>query len=199
MGFKNLQGGLKRSFAVMKYGRFLVAISLGLWAFSSMGLSSAEAATAAHEFTGAKKCSLCHKSPEQGAQYKIWLESTHAKAFQILGSDRAKSLGASLGVSDPQTSPKCLKCHSTAYYFTEKIVSQKITVEEGVSCESCHGPGADYAKKDTMKKRQLAVEKGLLIPDEKTCRQCHGAGGPVAENFDFKKSWDKIKHPRPKK
>jgi hypothetical protein len=35
----------------------------------------------AHEFIGAAKCSLCHKKPEQGNQYGIWLDSKHAKAW----------------------------------------------------------------------------------------------------------------------
>ena len=180
----------------MKFIRLVGTIGLCFFVFCEIGLYRSEAVETIREFAGAKKCSLCHKSPAQGEQYKSWLESGHAKAFRILASDRAKSLGASVGVSDPQKSPKCLKCHSTAYYFAEKIVSRKILVEEGVSCESCHGPGADYAKKNIMKDKPLAVEKGLLVPDEKTCRQCHGAGGPVPEIFDFKKSWAKIKHPR---
>ena len=152
----------------------------------------------AAEFTGAKKCALCHKKPEQGEQMKIWENSSHAKAFQTLGTPEAKEAGAKLGISDPQTSGKCLKCHSTAYHFTEERVSQVIPVEEGVSCESCHGPGKDYMTKTIMQDRAKAVEKGLIIPDEQTCLKCHNQESPTFKPFNFAERWEKIKHPRPK-
>src|SRR3989338_8583672 len=93
---------------------------------------------AEHEFIGVTKCSMCHKKPEQGEQFKIWQESVHAKAFETLKTPEAKEQGAKLGVDDPSTSGKCLKCHSTAYMFSEAKVTDAIAVEEGVSCESCH-------------------------------------------------------------
>lgn len=173
-----------------------VAIIIGVLA--ALGSVPALATTdLLHDFVGAKKCSVCHKTEAQGEQYRIWQDSHHSKAFETLGTARAKELAKSWGVDDPQKSGRCLKCHSTAYYFTEARVSQDIAVEEGVSCESCHGPGKDYMKKSTMADRAKAVEAGLVLPDEKTCTNCHGAGGPVPESFDFKKSWDKIKHPKP--
>lgn len=168
---------------------------LFILALSLVYVSAWAAEAPAHEFTGAKKCSLCHKKPEQGEQYGIWLNSAHSKAFEVLATPEAKAAALKLGVADPQQSGQCLECHSTAYYFTKEKVSETIAVEEGVSCESCHGPGKDYAKKSVMEDESAAKEAGLIIPDEATCKKCHNENNPNPKPFDFKERWEKIKHP----
>lgn len=165
--------------------------------FCSSNLFAAQAP--AHQFVGAKKCSLCHKKPEEGNQYGIWMDSKHAKAYEVLGTQAAKDAAAKLGIADPQTSGKCLKCHSTAYWFGETKVSEDIAVEEGVSCESCHGAGKDYMKKSIMQDQKSSIENGLLIPDEKTCLQCHNSESPTFKEFNYSEQQPKIKHPIPEK
>src|SRR3989338_4718015 len=73
----------------------------------------------AHEFIGANKCKMCHQKPEQGEQYRKWQESKHAHALDSLATPEAKEVAKKLGIENPQTSGKCLKCHSTAYWFSE--------------------------------------------------------------------------------
>ena len=159
----------------------------------------AKALAEEHEYVGVTKCALCHKKDDVGAQVKIWQETKHAKAFETLGTPEAKALAAKMGIDDPQKSGKCLKCHSTAYGFTEAKVTEAIPVEEGISCESCHGPGKDYMKKSIMQDKQQAIANGLVIPDEKTCVKCHNSESPSFKPFDFKERWEKIKHPVPPK
>ncbi len=175
-----------------------VGIIFGLGVFLLLVSTYVLAEDLAHEFTGVKKCSICHKKPEQGEQFGIWEKSLHAKAFETLGTDAAKQAGAARGVQDPQKDGKCLKCHSTAYGFSEAKITDAIAVEEGVSCESCHGPGKDYSKKSVMEDRDQAVAAGLIIPDEKTCVKCHNSESPNYKPFDYKEFWEKIKHPVPK-
>lgn len=167
-----------------------------LTVFSILGVRPA-LAQFEHEFVGAAKCAICHKKPEQGEQFRIWQESKHAKAFETLGTPEAKEQAAKLGIENPQTSGKCLKCHSTAYGFTEAMVTDAIPAEESVSCESCHGPGKDYMKKSVMEDPDAAIEAGLVIPDEKTCQKCHNAEAPTFKGFNFAEYWEKIKHPVP--
>lgn len=162
----------------------------------SVGVSSSLALD--HEFAGVTKCKMCHKKPEQGEQFVKWEASDHAKAFATLGTPEAKAAGEKLGISDPQTSPKCLKCHSTAYYFSEAVVSSAIPVEEGISCESCHGPGADYLKKSIMENRDEAIANGLIIPNQETCVKCHNPESPSYQPFNFEEKWAKIAHSIPK-
>ena len=171
---------------------------LGLSAVVVLGGRELFAAQAEHEFVGVTKCSMCHKKPEKGEQFKIWQESKHAKAFETLKTPEAKEQAAKLGIADPSTSGKCLKCHSTAYGFTEAKVTDVIPVEEGISCESCHSPGKDYMKKSIMENKEEAIANGLVIPDEQVCRKCHNPEAPTFKDFNFKERWEKIKHPVPK-
>jgi len=167
--------------------------------FAAAMPSAVLAGSPEHDFIGVQKCAICHKKPEQGEQYRIWSESKHAKAFETLGTPEAKEVAAKFGIDDPQKSGKCLKCHSTAYFFTESPVTDAIEPSEAISCESCHGPGKDYYKKSVMEDKEAAIEAGLIIPDEKTCVQCHNDTSPTFKPFDFKERYEKIKHPLPKK
>ncbi len=83
------------------------------------------------------------------------------------------------------------------------IATEKITLEEGVSCESCHGAGKSYFKKKTMK--AIAEGKidrasvGLTKPDATVCAKCHNENNPFHQGFDFDAAYAKIAHPRPAK
>lgn len=151
-----------------------------------------------HEYVGVKKCSLCHKAKKQGDQYRIWLGSPHAKAYETLGTPEAKELAGKLGIDDSQKSGKCLRCHSTAYGFGEEKITEVISVEEGISCETCHGPGKDYLTSKIMKNRKKAVAKGLIIGKEQTCLKCHNATAPNVKEFHFEEAFDQMKHPVPR-
>ena len=137
------------------------------------------------EYIGAAKCKMCHNKPPQGEQYNKWAASAHAKAMQSLKGEDAKN-------------PKCLKCHSTAFGLTLSD-TQTITVAEGVSCESCHGPGSAYKSPTVMKDQAKSIANGLIIPDEKLCKKCHNAESPTFKGFDYKTYSAKIAHPNPAK
>jgi hypothetical protein len=171
-------------------------IAAGL--FFVTGLASAEDA----EFIGAKKCSMCHKKAEDGEQYGIWMESAHAKAFETLASEEAKADAAKQGIEDPQAAPECLKCHATAFAVMDDLENQKITLEEGVSCESCHGAGGNYYKKKTMEGISAGeiegASVGLVHPDEAVCTTCHTAeGNSFFKEFVFEERVKEIAHPIP--
>lgn len=136
-----------------------------------------------YEYIGAAKCKMCHNKATTGAQYKIWAESKHAKAMESL-------------VGDEKTDPNCTKCHSTAASVDEDLIAT-ITVDEGVSCESCHGPGSGYKSNTVMKDREKALAKGMVVPDEATCLQCHNDESPNFKGFNYKEYLKKIAHPIP--
>jgi len=163
---------------------FLSFIVLGFFSSSSFIETRSAPQSGEYEYIGAAKCKICHNSPTKGAQYKIWAASPHAKAMEVLSATEAKD-------------PKCTKCHSTALAADPDLVAT-ITVKEGVSCESCHGPGSAYKVMSVMKSREKSMAKGLIIPDEKVCRKCHNEESPNFKGFDFKTYAAKIAHPIPK-
>ena len=181
-----------------------VAVALTVFALGAVSVASAaEGADAPGTYVGVAKCKLCHKKPEEGAQYDVWLKSGHAKAFETLASPEAKAEAAKHGIADPQKDPKCLKCHATAAAVMDDLANQKITLEEGVSCESCHGPGSAYYKKKVMEDvRSGAVEAksvGLIMPTEAVCKTCHTPeGNSFYKEFVFAERAKAIAHPIPK-
>lgn len=159
--------------------------------------ASPATAAAAHVYVGADKCKLCHNSPAKGAQYTKWKEAMHSKAYMTLAGDEAKKLGAAKGIADPQKDAKCLKCHVTGYGEAADKLTDKYKVEDGVGCESCHGPGGDYWTKEVMQDKQKSIAAGLVLPDEKTCKGCHNPESPSYKEFDYKTFYAKIAHPNP--
>ncbi len=153
----------------------------------------------AQDFTyvGAQKCAICHKSEAQGRQFTIWEGTLHPKSFEALSSAKAADAAKAMGGSDkPAEDPKCLKCHAP---LADKAPELKA---EGVSCETCHGPGSAYRKLNIMKDRALSAQNGLILygsPEaiKAQCLTCHE--NPHGIKFDFAAAWDKIKHPVPAK
>lgn len=148
------------------------------------------------KYIGADKCKMCHNKPPKGEQYNKWLEGPHANAMKTLSGDKAKEIAKAKGIADPSTDAACIKCHSTVGSVDSKLVAT-ITMAEGVSCESCHGPGSMYKGASIMKNLDMAKEKGLVIPTEATCKHCHNSNSPTFKSFDFKTASAKIAHPDP--
>ena len=73
-----------------------------------------------------------------------------------------------------------------------------ITDKEGVSCESCHGPGSLYKSMTVMKNLDQAKAKGLIMPDENVCKKCHNSESPTYKEFKLDEMWKKIAHNHPK-
>lgn len=150
-------------------------------------------------YVGVAKCKLCHKGPKKGEQFEKWGASKHAKAYAVLATPEAKATAKKAGIEgDPQKSPSCLKCHVTAYGVDAKLIASSFKVEDGVQCETCHGPGSAYRKLKVMKDREAALKAGLILPDEKLCVTCHNEESPSYKKFVFKEKAEKIAHPKPK-
>lgn len=137
------------------------------------------------EYVGAKKCKMCHNKPAKGAQYAQWTGSAHAKAMESLNAEEAKN-------------PACIKCHSTVGHVDADLIAT-LKISDGVSCESCHGPGSKYFPNAIMKSREKSMAKGLILPTEEVCVTCHNSESEYFKGFDFKEYMAKIAHPNPAK
>lgn len=136
-----------------------------------------------YEYIGAAKCKVCHNKPATGGQYKIWAGNAHAKAMESLTAEEAKD-------------PKCIKCHSTLGHI-DLDLNIGVKASEGVSCESCHGPGSGYKTNSVMKSREKSLAKGLIMPTKEVCTQCHNEESPHFKGFDYDEYVKKIAHPVP--
>lgn len=179
----------------MKISQLGLVLIAGLFLFGT-----AHAGDPAHKYVGAGKCKSCHKKKKTGNQYGAWQKASHSKAFKTLGTPEAKAVAKKQGVTgDPQKAAQCLQCHVTAYGVDKKFLGKKYKAEEGVSCETCHGPGGDYKKKKVMKDHGKAVAAGLIVPDEKMCKTCHNEKSPTYKTFVYKDKVKKVNHPNPGK
>ncbi len=149
-----------------------------------------------YDYIGAAKCKMCHNKAATGQQYKIWSEGPHANAMNSLSSEKAMAIAAEKGIADPTTDASCISCHSTAG-GTDEGLHVGLKMDEGVSCETCHGPGSGYKSNTVMKSREKSIENGLIVPDEKLCRTCHNEKSPTFKGFNYEESLKKIAHPNP--
>lgn len=185
---------------------FVVAAAVSL----ALAGSSLAAAPDPANLVGSAKCGMCHRKPDTGDQLGKWKASAHAMAFEVLASPEAKEVAAKLKIADAQKDGTCLSCHATANFFTEKAASTVVTTAEGVSCESCHGPGKGYMAMATMKDKAKATAAGLQ--DAKAaCVKCHNDKNPTWKadrytlkdgkkvGFDYDQAYALIKHGNPAK
>ncbi len=164
-----------------------------------------------HNYVGVEMCEICHKKKELGDQYVVWTNTSHSKAFYTLGTPEAKKVADRMGIEDPQQNSKCLRCHATCYGITDKTLAEDLRVEDGVQCESCHGPGEEYMYLEVMEDLKDAKSMGLVMPTEETCRKCHNPESPTWDperdttpdgtktGFNFSLRWKMIEHHKPLK
>jgi len=148
------------------------------------------------KYIGAPKCKMCHMKPQKGEQFQKWQAGPHANAMKSLATDEAKAIATKLGIADPTTDAACIKCHSTVGGVDKSLLAG-IKMDEGVSCESCHGPGSAYKGASVMRSREMSMQKGLILPTEEVCVTCHNEESPTYKPFKFEEMAAKIAHPDP--
>ncbi|MFQ5524782.1 MAG: multiheme c-type cytochrome [Thermoanaerobaculia bacterium] len=83
----------------------------------------------------AEKCGECHIH-----EAVVWKTTPHATGFKTLHKkEQAETIAKKMGFRLIKRDSLCFSCH-----YTPVIQSGQIRVVSGVSCESCHGAGADY-------------------------------------------------------
>ena len=164
------------------------------------------AAAPTHDYFGVTVCKMCHQTAKNGEQFQKWQASKHAQAYKTLLTPEAQKIAEAKGIKGKASEAKeCLECHETAYDAPASQLGPKFNKEDGVQCETCHGPGKDYMKMDIMKDRAKAVANGLTLLSvsdgsaQKFCETCHNKKSPTFKEFDFKKMWAQIAHPVPQK
>lgn len=137
--------------------------------------------------TGSCSSSNCHGSvnPINGSdvlqnEYHTWLKyDRHSKAYSALTTPDAKRIASHLNLGDPAKEAQCLTCHTT-YVPNRDQRGERYAVEDGVSCESCHGAAerwiASHAERSATHERNLAnglVDTASLNARATLCLSCH--------------------------
>lgn len=145
-------------------------------------------------YVGSAACMSCHNDNERGSPAVSWMRSRHGHAYWRLGADWALFLASRRpnyqDLDTPIADDRCLLCHVTGRQNDDALFADSYRAEEGIGCESCHGPGSLYMDPEVMADREAFLANGGLLPNEDTCRSCHRR----SENFVFDEMWPKVAH-----
>ncbi len=167
--------------------RFLVFALL----LAPLGLSASSSdipVSVVGKYNGPGGCaaSSCHGSvqPKQVTrilqnEYSIWIaQDKHAKAFSVLSNPVSVRMGKILKIGAPAQAAKCLACHALSVAPDQR--AQTFELEDGVSCESCHGPASGWLGPHTLRDwpHEKSVQLGMydnrnLIKRSEKCLSCH--------------------------
>jgi hypothetical protein len=142
-----------------------------------------------HKFMGTGSCSSsnCHGAvqPQKNShvlqnEYSTWIKhDKHSKAYAALLSPEGKRMAAHLNIKDATEEPRCLKCHAT-YVPEASLRGEKFQIEDGVSCESCHGAAEKWLSRHAQvgATHQENMANGLadVVTSENRadlCLSCH--------------------------
>ncbi len=110
-------------------------------------------------YIGASSCGVlgvCHGSTSARKEYNvnqnehyIWLKKDrHAAAYDVLLRPWSVTIAKNLNLPEKaEKSSKCLTCHALAIPASQQ--SEKFQLEDGVSCEACHGPAESWVIEHT--------------------------------------------------
>jgi hypothetical protein len=175
---------------------FVIVLALVSIPGFSTGAGPADTpAMSAGKYNGPGSCaaSSCHGSvqprnvtPILQNEYSIWIaQDKHAKAHAVLSNPVSVRMGKILDTKcadgkpcPPSQAPKCLACHALSVAPEQR--AQTFEADDGVSCESCHGPASGWLGPHTVKDwpHEKSVALGMydtrnLIKRSEKCMSCH--------------------------
>ncbi len=136
------------------------------------------------QFVGTAGCksSSCHGGAgEKRSQYFTWVQQDfHARAYAVLVDARSARMAETLSLPAAQTSERCTVCHSPLQSVAPARLAKTARVDEGVSCESCHGAAGPWLRGHTRKDWSYATRVTAGMHDLRnfyvranTCVACH--------------------------
>jgi len=172
-----------------KTGKFLAVLLLALTTgVTNRVYGQVTNPTAAGKYTGPGSCSSssCHGSvsPRVGSrilqnEYSTWIvQDKHAKTYSVLTGTIGERIGRNLGVGPSEKASKCLACHALDVPAAQR--AKTFELNDGVSCESCHGPGSAWLGEHTTRgwTHAQSVALGMydtrdIVKRTEKCLTCH--------------------------
>jgi len=135
-------------------------------------------------YLGAASCSSssCHGGAgEQHNQFIVWSQRDfHQRASLILTNARSARIAERLSINDASISTRCTVCHSPLTTISPTRLSDKNHPDNGVSCESCHGPAEAWLRSHTRRDYTYAMRVSTGMRDLRNwyvranaCVACH--------------------------
>ncbi|MBW1881789.1 MAG: hypothetical protein JRJ84_25815 [Deltaproteobacteria bacterium] len=136
---------------------------------------------------GAAACASCHE-----AQHTAWKGSAHASAMATLATEEARAHAA-----DAPTNVACVRCHATADASGPPPSElSRFRLEDGVGCESCHGPGeAHVAAEGGVGNIEALGDDCPVCVLEALCTRCHTAEWDP--DWDLSQRMEQVRHGMP--
>jgi hypothetical protein len=208
---------------------------LGCWLTVSITSSYAQLAEIRHQFIPTDNCLKCHEVPGvrdaasgltdrvRMSEWKIWAEQDkHASAYKVLSEPRSQRIGQLMAKDVLAADTGCIQCHTSN--AVNELWSpacfrngQNAYVQEGVSCQTCHGPAelweSEHIKTTWHEKSpEQKAEFGFNTMEDPVqratmCTSCHigssergriithemyAAGHPMLSGFDMEAFADKM-------
>ncbi|HLK31891.1 MAG TPA: multiheme c-type cytochrome, partial [Terriglobales bacterium] len=180
--------GARRSLITFVGALALVTISL-LPTPSAGQQKTGSGAADVGKYSGPGSCaaSNCHGSVSPRTvtriwqnEYSIWAaQDKHARAYAMLSNPVSMRMGKILKLAAaPNQSQKCLVCHSLD--VPSNLRAQSFAMDEGVSCENCHGPAVGWLGPHTTRgwTHDQSLRLGMydtrdLVARSEKCMSCH--------------------------
>ncbi len=131
--------------------------------------------------------SVCHGSVQPmkdsdvlQTEYVTWSRvDRHARAYRVLSTEQAQRIARNLGLAKPANQEKiCLDCH--AHNVPVALRGERFRLDDGVSCEACHGPSGRWLQSHVQQGAVHAdnLKVGLFPADDpvaraQLCLSCH--------------------------
>ncbi len=138
---------------------------------------------------GSCSAAACHNGngPQgsKGSEYSTWITvDPHAKAYSVLFDKRSKRIVENLKeTTAAERNGRCLSCHA----MPEADRNSRVRIEDGVGCESCHGPAQkwltqhylpEWKQKGDDQKAALGMRRTKDLQHRANmCADCH-VGSP---------------------
>lgn len=107
------------------------------------------------KFVGAETCATsgCHGAADpKRFQFQYWQAADpHSKAFSTLTTARSARMAEDLKLGEATKSVTCTACHAPFNGLPENRLTANVKVQEGVSCESCHGAASEWVRSHPRK------------------------------------------------
>jgi hypothetical protein len=163
----------------------LFTVRVGIPVFAALLGVGASAAPLPEKVGGPESCAECHLD-----EIAAWRKSAHFKTFNELHrTPEAAAILQKLGLSKMKGETRCMDCH-----YLNRPEEGALQSTNGISCESCHGPGRDWVKthgdygegftkatesaEHRNRRRAEAILAGMIAGDNlhalgSACYQCH--------------------------